>query len=203
MPRLAASKSEVASVPPRVIAQLRESASDAHARGARATDAELLRAVGDGSEPAFEELHRRYRRAVERSCRSLAGQELEDCAQEVFVRVWRKAQLFDRRRGSGAAWLMTVARRTAVNFRHMRTLATVELLDDAGAVEPPDVDRLWLEEALAHIPERERVVVELAYFDDLSQSQIAAKLGVPLGSVKSWTRRGLNHLAALLGEESR
>jgi RNA polymerase sigma-70 factor (ECF subfamily) len=58
-----------------------------------------------------------------------------------------------------------------------------------------------VEEALGKLTAHERQVIELAYFADLSQTQIAAKLGVPLGTVKSWTRRGLNHLAALLAEE--
>ena len=52
-----------------------------------ASDADLLRAIGEGSEPAFEELRQRYRRAVERACRAIVGGELEDCAQEVFVRI--------------------------------------------------------------------------------------------------------------------
>jgi RNA polymerase sigma-70 factor, ECF subfamily len=168
-----------------------------------ASDAELLRAVGEGDEPAFEELHRRYRRAVERSCRKLVGPELEDCTQEVFLRIWRKAELFDRRRGSAPVWLMTLARRTAINFLHTRRRASVvELPEDVLPVESLALDRLWLDDALATLPERERSVLELAYFDDLSQSQIAAKLAVPLGSVKSWTRRGLNRLATRIGEES-
>ena len=201
MLRFAASKSEVGSVPPHVIPQSLELRPRAQAH---ATDAELLRAVAEGSEPAFEELHRRYRRAVERSCRSLVGTELEDCAQEVFVRIWRKAAHFDRRRGSAPSWLMTLARRTALNFRRARRVpVVVEVREDVGAVEPPGVDSLWLDDALARLPEQQRVALELAYFDDLSQSQIAGKLGVPLGSVKSWTRRGLNRLATLLEEESR
>ena len=175
--------------------------TDAAAR-ADATDADLLQAIGLGSEPAFDELRHRYRRAVERACRSIVGSESEDCAQEVFVRIWRKARLYDRDRGSAPAWLLTLARRTALNVRQARRLPLpVELPDETGAVEPPNVDRFWLDAALERLPERERLVIELAYFDDLSQSRIATELGVPLGSVKSWTRRGLNRLATLLEEE--
>jgi RNA polymerase sigma-70 factor (ECF subfamily) len=191
----------------RVRADVSRQRSEAQHHGAAApaewTDAELLGAIGWGSEPAFEELRDRYRRAVERACRSIVGSEFEDCTQEVFVRVWRKAPLYDRRRGSAPAWLLTLARRTAINFRHgRRAPVPVELPDESGAVEPPDVDRFWLEAALGRLSERERQVIELAYFDDLSQTRIAAELDVPLGSVKSWTRRGLNRLAALLDEES-
>src|SRR5438876_7543735 len=80
-----------------------------------ASDVELLRAIASGSEPAFEELRGRYGRAVERVCRAVAGSEREDCEQEVFARVWGKAALFDPARGSAAAWLLTLARRTALN----------------------------------------------------------------------------------------
>jgi RNA polymerase sigma-70 factor (ECF subfamily) len=169
---------------------------------AEASDAELLRAIGEGDEPAFEELRSRYRRAIERACRSVVHGEPEDCAQEVFARIWRKAALYDRRRGSAPAWLMTLARRTALNFRRHREVSLPEELLDESAVEAPDVDRFWVEAALERLPERERRVLELAYFHDLSQSAIAAELRVPLGSVKSWTRRGLNRLATLLGEET-
>jgi RNA polymerase sigma-70 factor, ECF subfamily len=191
----------MAPVPPDVIPQQFERVTAAPPPAA-ASDAELLRAIGEGSEPAFEELRNRYRRAVERACRAIVGGELEDCAQEVFVRIWRKASLYDRSRGSAPAWLLTVARRTALNFRRRREVSIPDELIDESAVEAPDVDRFWVEAALERLPERERVVIELAYFHDLSQSAIATELRVPLGSVKSWTRRGLHRLADLLDEET-
>src|SRR5215813_11188234 len=91
-----------------------------------ASDAELLRAIAGGSEAAFEELRGRYARAVARVCRTIAGAEAEDCEQEVFARVWRKAALFDPGRGSAAGWLMTVARRTAVNVRRGHPTAPLD-----------------------------------------------------------------------------
>ena len=189
-------------VPPDVIQQQLDRVG-AVPTPAEASDAELLRAIGEGSEPAFEELRHRYRRAVERACRSIVGGDLEDCAQEVFVRIWRKASLYDRGRGSAPAWLLTLARRTALNFRQRREVPLpAEVADEAGLVEPPDVDRFWVEGALQRLPERERHVLALAYFHDLSQTAIAAQLRVPLGSVKSWTRRGLHRLATILDEET-
>ena len=201
-PHAGASKSVLAPVPPDVIPQPLETREATGPPTAAASDAELLRAIGEGSEPAFVELRHRYRRAVERACRQIVGGELEDCAQEVFVRIWRKASLYDRGRGSAPAWLLTVARRTALNFRQRRELPLPDELRDETATEAPDVDRFWVEAALERLPERERRVLELAYFHDLSQSEIAVELAAPLGSVKSWTRRGLHHLATLLGEET-
>lgn len=175
----------------------------ATAPAAAATDAELLGAIARGSEAAFEEFRHRYQRAVERACRPLVGAELEDCVQEVFARVWRKAPLYDRARGSGAAWLLTLARHTALNVR--RT-GQQELTPDMGEAAAPAshdaVERFWLEAALERLSERERTVIELAYYGDLSESAIAQRLRVPLGSVKSWKRRGLHRLATLLGEAS-
>jgi RNA polymerase sigma-70 factor (ECF subfamily) len=170
-----------------------------------ASDAELLRAVADGSDHAFEELRHRYRRAVERTCRSIVRGSAEDCAQEAFVRVWQKARLFDPSRGSAAAWLLTLTRHVAYNLRTKKEPEPFALVaGDAQAEDPAlSVDGFWLDAGLARLPPHERNVIELAYFGDLTQTQIADRLGVPLGTVKSWTRRGLNHLAILLGEETR
>jgi RNA polymerase sigma-70 factor, ECF subfamily len=172
-------------------------------RPAGASDVELLQAIAAGSEAAFEELRTRYKDAVARICRTVAGSEPEDCEQEVFARVWRKATLFDPGRGSAAAWLLTLARRTALNTRaaHRAPPTVVEPVSSAAA-EPVDVDAFWLDAAVARLSERERTVIELTYYGDLSESAIARRLRVPLGSVKSWKRRGLNRLAALLEEEA-
>ena len=169
---------------------------------AGASDAELLRAIAGGDEPAFQELRGRYGRAVGRVCRTVAGSDWEDCEQEVFARIWQKAALFDFQRGSAAAWLLTLARRTALNLRTARrTAVRIEDRPVASAVEPSDVDAFWLDAALARLSERERTVIVLAYYADLSEKAIARRLRAPLGSVKSWKRRGLNRLATLLGEE--
>jgi RNA polymerase sigma factor (sigma-70 family) len=169
----------------------------------RASDAELLQAIAAGSEPAFEELRHRYGRAVARVCQTVAGSEQEDCEQEVFARIWRKAALFDASRGSPAAWLLTLARRTALNIHTARRpRILLEHETPVTEVEAADVDAFWLEAALARLSERERTVIELAYYRDLSESAIAKRLRAPLGSVRSWKRRGLNRLAKLLEEES-
>lgn len=206
--RLGASNLMVPSVPEGVqpekhpaLAALRER------RLAGPSDAELLAAVASGSEDAFTELRRRYRGAVEQICRTQSrGVGPEDCAQEAFTRIWQKAPLFDSRRGSAAAWLLTVTRNVARNLAakeaSVPAVAAQAIADPAeGAGAGLAIDRFWLEAALERLPHHERKVIELAYFADRSQTQIAAALGVPLGTVKSWTRRGLNRLATLLDEE--
>ena len=201
-----ASNRLVSAVPPRVRLQSpRTQADPASAAADAVSDAELLTAVADGSDLAFEELRHRYRAAVERVCRSILRGGAEDCAQEAFVRIWQKARLFDPGRGSAAAWLLTLTRNVAYNLGAKREPEPFKLVpSDAQAEDPAlSVDGFWLDAGLARLAPHERQVIELAYFADLSQTQIADRLGVPLGTVKSWTRRGLNHLAALLGEEAR
>ena len=169
-----------------------------------ASDAELLAAIAAGSEPAFEELRTRYWRAVCRVCRAACRSEQEDCEQEVFARIWRKAALFDPGRGSAAAWLLTIARRTAAKQQVTPELPVpADEWPVGDGLDEADVDAFWLDAALARLPDRERRVIELAYYSDLSETMIAKELGVPLGSVKSWKRRGLNRLASLLDVESR
>lgn len=194
-----ASKRQVSAVPPDVSLQ-----SLPLPAAAGPLDAELLEAVAGGSDVAFEELRGRYRRPVERVCRMLLrGRDAEDCAQEAFVRIWLKANLFDRERGSAAAWILTVTRNVAYNLSAKRI---PEPQAEPGAevvYDPERLDALWVRAALADLPERERQVIELGYFDDLSQTQIAQTLKVPLGTVKSWMRRGLNRMADALEEDAR
>ena len=90
-----------------------------------------------------------------------------------------------------------------MNLRAARRPPVPTEEEPEGAGEPsPALDAFWLDAGLARLAERERTVIELAYYGDLSENAIAERLGVPLGSVKSWKRRGLNRLATLLEEES-
>lgn len=170
-------------------------------------DADLLTAIADGSEPAFQELRRRYRRSVEGTCARISGTGCcEDCAQEVFVRIWQKARLYDSTRGSVAVWVSTLANNVARNHRRGQPRdvphapADERAADEAGG-ERLDIERFWISAALERLPHHERRVIELAYRHDMSQAQIARALNTPLGTVKTWTRQGLHRLATLLEEE--
>ncbi len=164
-----------------------------------ATDEELLRLVGEGSETAFRALFDRYGSAVYRVCREVVRDDeiAEDAAQEAFVRVWRNARSVDVRRGTPAAWLMTVARNAARNVARVRVPFPTEVEDrpDPSPGEDALLDRLWVESALGRLPEDERLAIELAYFSDLSHSQIAARLDEPLGTIKTRLRRAMGRLA--------
>lgn len=167
-------------------------------------DAELFRLIADGSEVAFEALWRRYGGAVLSVCRSILRdpEAAEDATQEAFARAWRSAATVDARRGEPAAWLMTVARNAALNVARVTRPEPVARIEETP--DPLDVreavDRLWLRGALTRLPEREQVVIGLAYFSDLSHSQVAIRTGEPLGTVKSRIRRALGRLAEMAEE---
>ena len=133
--------------------------------------------------------------------------------QEVFWQVWREAPQYDPARGSPEAWLVMRARTRAIDRlrsirRRDRTFVapvdeSVARSSDKPAENPAVVaeDRRLVQTALAQLPEPQRRVIELAFFDGLTQSEIATRLGEPLGTVKTRARLGLERLrSALRGE---
>jgi RNA polymerase sigma-70 factor (ECF subfamily) len=133
--------------------------------------------------------------------------------QEVFWQVWREAPRYDPKRGSPEAWLVMRAKTRAIDRlrsirRRDRTFVapvdeSVAPRDDGPAENPAVVaeDRSLVRTALAQLPEPQRRVIELAFFEGLTQSEIATRLGEPLGTVKTRARLGLERLrGALRGE---
>jgi RNA polymerase sigma-70 factor (ECF subfamily) len=179
--------------------------------GPEPPDGALIARVADGDRPAFDELHRRYARSVLGLALRRLGDRgrAEDAAQEAFVAIWRSARTYDESRGTGAAWLYAVAR-NAITDSLRRTPTPVTELEDGPGNEPDPSDEAeaswtaWrVHRALEVLPEHERPVIELAYWSGLSQSEVAAKLGIPLGTVKTRTRSALARLADVLDEELR
>jgi RNA polymerase sigma-70 factor (ECF subfamily) len=179
-------------------------------RDAELSDATLLDRIAAGDRVAFEELYRRYARAI----LALAMRRLrdrgraEDATQDTFAAIWRAAPRFDPSRSSGAAWIYTIARNAVVDEGRRRRDTTVEELPELVADVPgPDeeTEHAWtawrLHRALADLPAQERTLLELAYYSGLSQQEVAARVGIPLGTVKTRTRSGLARLAELLDGE--
>ena len=176
---------------------------------------ELRRLVGriaQQDEVAFDELVRRTAPFVRARCIAVVhNRDLsDDAVQRVFVKVWQQADRFDAERGSVIAWLSVISRNTSVDLvraeeragRRMQraTLqmtSTSHVLDDHG---DSLADRSAVAAALAELPEEQRRPIELAFFHDLSYTQVAAELGQPEGTVKSRIRRGMLRLADLLEE---
>jgi RNA polymerase sigma-70 factor (ECF subfamily) len=172
------------------------------------SDGELLLRVADGDRDAFEVLYRRFVRPVFALALRRLGDRgrAEDATQETFASVWRSASSYRPERGPGAPWLYAVARNAIVD----RTRARVETPTeppDRPSLEPGPADeaeRSWqawrVHSALTALPEQERVLLELAYWGGLSQSEIAQFLDIPLGTVKTRTRSALGRLADTLEE---
>lgn len=176
------------------------------------TDAELIGLVANGDHRAFEELHRRYARPVLGIALRRIGDRgrAEDVTQDTFASLWRSAGRFDPTRGKATSWLFTVARNAIVDGLRRRSETTVDAPPDVpepGAGPDEAAESEWVSwrvhRAIETLPDQERTLIELAYWSGLSQSEIAGKLGVPLGTVKTRTRSALQRLADELGDELR
>jgi RNA polymerase sigma-70 factor, ECF subfamily len=177
-----------------------------------ATDEQLLVAVGGGDREAFTLLWRRLAGAVLAVARRTVGDTAaaEDTTQEVFATIWRAAATFDPARGTAAAWIFTITRNAARDGARRRRIATIsdapETIDPGRGPEEQTaamLDGFRVHTALAALPPRWREVLELAYFDGLSQVEIAQRTGAPLGTIKTRTRAALAQLATTLGDDVR
>jgi RNA polymerase sigma-70 factor (ECF subfamily) len=168
-------------------------------------DDDVARAFADGAEAALRRVWDRYAPLVLKYCvRSLRDRDLAaDVVQETFVSAWRSRDRFDAGGGSLAAWLLGIARHRVLDAYRAQSRAPVPTEDpavDAAVPDDPDalVERLLLADALATLDDRQRQVLELAFYGGLSQSAIAERLALPLGTVKSDMRRALLRLRSVV-----
>ncbi len=177
----------------------------------RSTDGQLIVRIAGGDRSAFDELYGRYARAVLGLALRRLGDRgrAEDATQDAFVAIWRSARTYDPNRGRGAPWLYAVARNAITDGLRRTPEPPAELEDGPGHDPDPsdEAEASWtawrVHRALETLPEHERPVIELAYWGGLSQSEIAARLAIPLGTVKTRTRSALGRLADALDEELR
>jgi RNA polymerase sigma-70 factor, ECF subfamily len=155
-------------------------------------DAALLLAVGRGDrDMALPELYRRYeRRLFGLGIRLLGDAGLaEELVQETFLRVWRTADRFDPARGTASAFVLTIARRLAIDLWRRPSSRPVATGPEAAVPVDETIDRLVLQltvrDALDSLQPAHRQVLELSYHADLTQTEVASRLGIPLGTVKS------------------
>ena len=163
-----------------------------------------------GDESAFASLYDRYSPILfGLLLRILRDRpEAEDCLQEVFLQIWQRAPSFDPARGRAFTWLVTLARSRAIDRLRSAGARTrteqaafaeqVDTVADADAEAFRSEQGAFVRGALAEIPEEQRRALLLAYFEGLSQSEIAARLGQPLGTVKTRMRTGMMRLRELL-----
>jgi RNA polymerase sigma-70 factor (ECF subfamily) len=173
---------------------------------ADSTDADLLVRIADRDREAFEMLYHRYIRSIfGLALRRLRDrQRAEDAVQETFASIWRSAGSYRPERGAAAPWLYAIARNAIVDRFRGQSDTTPEV-PDLPSGEPGPGDRAessyvsWrVHRAMEELPQREREVLELAYWSGLSQTEVAEYLNIPLGTVKTRTRSALARLADVL-----
>lgn len=181
---------------------------------------ELLTATAQGDKSAFADLYRQTSshlyglliRMLKR--RDWAEEALQDC----YVRVWQKASSFDSSKGLPLTWMMSVARYRALDLLRMKrpevelpdegddaSLPPMSMADDgqdplSSAVESQGLSRMH--SALVQLPDEQRTAVLLAYYEGYTHRELAQRMDAPLGTVKSWVRRGLARLREVLEEAS-
>jgi RNA polymerase sigma-70 factor, ECF subfamily len=181
----------------------------------RLADEELMPLIGEKDPRAFEVFYDRHGGAAYSLAYRIVGERpaAEDVTQETFVSVWRSGGRYDRARGSVRSWTLTIVRNRAIDLLRTRSGRAPKLgFDDETALEQRPSAEFTDEEALrretaaevrgalGELPGEQSKVIELAYFGGFSQSEIAAMLGVPLGTVKGRMRLGLEKIRGRLAE---
>jgi RNA polymerase sigma-70 factor (ECF subfamily) len=170
-------------------------------------DASLMAliAADPRSQEAVREFYSRYATAVYSWVRKLTGDPIrsEDLVQEIFLRAWQRAKTYDPSRGPVGAWLYGIARNCVADFvrknREQLGIPEQELAKQATSL---DLEAFWIggivARALESLSFEHRQVLELAYFEHLTQREIADKLGIPVGTVKSRTFKALRKMRTAL-----
>ncbi|MGH9159444.1 MAG: sigma-70 family RNA polymerase sigma factor [Vicinamibacteraceae bacterium] len=183
----------------------------------RVVDLEVVQRMSAGDAAALGELYDRHARAVySLACRILSDdRDAEDVVQDVFTQAWRQATRFDARRGPVVAWLLMIARARAIDRlrgREVRpgwtasgeqsvlsTLSDAQPDQETEAITSERAGRV--RDALDELPDGHRQAITLAYYEGLTQEEIAERLRQPLGTVKTRIRSGLLKLRAALERE--
>lgn len=177
-------------------------------------EAQFLAAIARGDREALRQLYAHWSRVLFPFALRLAGSrsDAEEILQDTFVKIWHHAASYDARLSRPFTWAVTILRRTAIDHlrKHRRTPPAVPLPgEDLATAEfsAPELARRTVDAhesaqqvraALAHLASPQRDAVELALFSTLTQTEIAARLAQPVGTVKSWIRRGFLELRAAL-----
>jgi RNA polymerase sigma-70 factor (ECF subfamily) len=176
-------------------------------------DSELVARIAQGDERAFLMIYDRHAARVHALTLRILNDPMlaEEATQDTFLKLWGRARMYLNERGSLILWLLTIARRTALD--RLRLEGRRPMLSDSNDPEDlwqtiPDLDTMpeearWrsLHFAVQSLQAEHRQVIELAYYQGLSQSEIAEVLGWPLGTVKTRIRSAMEHLREKWNEE--
>lgn len=168
----------------------------------------LMLEIASCSEMALKELYARFSKQIYSLARRMLRDEsaAEDVTQDVFVKIWQKALDYMQSKGSVSTWVMTIAHHSAVDAIRRRSSHETVVLEEGELERYADehsdnrLEQVTVSRALAALEPGERGLIELAYFEGLSHSQLATRTGIPLGTIKSRLRLGLQKLKDALGE---
>jgi RNA polymerase sigma-70 factor (ECF subfamily) len=178
---------------------------------AHLSDEALVALAARSEQSALAELYDRFGRpAYGLALRILRDESLaEDAVQEAFLALWRTAARFVPERGKASTWILTLVHRRAVDIVRREERRRADALEQAPEPESREAvdEEAWLrlqrervQEALRKLPDQQREAIELAYYGGFTQSELAERLGQPLGTIKSRMFGGLARLRELLGE---
>ena len=178
------------------------------------SDEALLNAIAGGAVWAMDSLYQRYSRILySLAYRMVADHQVaEDLLQDAFLAVWRRATTYSPQSGAARSWLISIMHHRTIDYlRRVRRRSTIqeaplEELELNESIANPDAwDAAWqsvksshVRAALMQIPTEQRMVIELAYFQGWTHSEIAAGTQIPLGTIKARMRLGLLHLKQVL-----
>ncbi|WP_350356566.1 sigma-70 family RNA polymerase sigma factor [Fodinibius halophilus] len=180
-------------------------------------EVQLMKRIQSRDDEALEELYDLYKRLLFSMVISIVKkkEEAEDLLQEIFVKIWNKAESFDPDRGNVYSWIVTLARNQAIDRIRSKGYKTqkkqsVSIHEPLFSLEGDKHDPMettifsdraeLVKKALEKIPEKQSEVIKIAYYRGLTQSEISDQLDIPLGTVKTRTRQGMIKLKRILGE---
>ena len=179
-------------------------------------DRELIERLQARDADAMGDLYDRYGRLVYSLIYKVVRNEgvAEDLVQEAFLRIWNRIGAFDRDKGALGPWVLTVARNRAIDYLRSMDGRLKQSVIELERIESPAVfsdlegqldavDKMKaLKAAFEQLNPNQRMVIELAYFEGLSQTEMADRLKQPLGTVKTWVRSALLKLRQEIGQEA-
>ncbi|MBX2863796.1 MAG: sigma-70 family RNA polymerase sigma factor [Leptolyngbyaceae cyanobacterium MAG.088] len=177
-------------------------------------ETELISRMVQGDQAALSQLYDRYARVMYSLAFKMLGsaEEAEEVVLDVFAKAWRTAARYDASRSRVDSWLFLMTRSRSLDRlrQRQRQSKVVEAATNTAQVSSSDLPddalliterRTIVAEALAELPEEQRIVIELAYYKGFSQSEIAKQTGLALGTVKTRIRLGLRKLKQALGSD--
>ncbi len=180
---------------------------------ARARLCAALERVGAEDRDAFREVYALTSAKLFGICLRICGERTgaEDVLHEVYLTIWKRAGAFEPGRASPISWLATIARNRAIDWVRAKGVRPTRPIEDAALIadETPDQFSIAqrdetsrrLHDCLDALEERQRDAIRTAFFDGMTYAELAAAKGVPLGTMKSWVRRGLMQLKGCVGDD--